>query len=102
VVNNGALVFSHSNTYTFGGAISGSGSVSQTGVGTVVLNGVNSYTGGTAIQRGTLRTGIAGALPAGGAVSIAPPARSTSTASARPSATSAAPRDRASFSATPR
>ncbi|WP_343547538.1 autotransporter outer membrane beta-barrel domain-containing protein [Ralstonia sp.] len=54
VTNNGALVFSRSDSVTFGGAISGSGSVTQAGAGTTVLSGANAYTGTTTVQAGTL------------------------------------------------
>ena len=39
VTNNGALVFNRGDTYTFGGLISGTGSVTQQGSGTTVLTG---------------------------------------------------------------
>ena len=54
VVNNGALVFDRSDSATLGGAISGSGSVTQAGTGTTVLAGNNSYSGATMVQAGTL------------------------------------------------
>ncbi len=60
VANNGALVFDRSNTLTFAGQISGSGSVSQIGAGTTVLTGNNAYAGGTTISAGTLQLGDGG------------------------------------------
>ncbi|RPJ92370.1 autotransporter outer membrane beta-barrel domain-containing protein [Achromobacter xylosoxidans] len=60
VANNGALVFDRSNTLTFAGQISGSGSVSQIGAGTAVLTGNNTYAGGTTISAGTLQLGDGG------------------------------------------
>jgi fibronectin-binding autotransporter adhesin len=54
VLNNGALAFNRSDTYSFGGVISGSGVVNQIGGGTTVLTAGNSYSGATAIQSGTL------------------------------------------------
>ena len=60
VANNGALVFDRSNTLTFAGQISGSGSVSQIGAGTTVLTGNNTYAGGTTISAGTLQLGDGG------------------------------------------
>jgi autotransporter-associated beta strand protein len=59
VVDNGALVFDRSD-FTFGGAISGSGSVSQIGLGTTILAADSSYTGGTTIAAGTLQLGSGG------------------------------------------
>ncbi|MGY4752010.1 autotransporter domain-containing protein [Pannonibacter sp. Q-1] len=41
-------------TATIATGISGSGAVSKTGVGTIVLSGSNSYTGGTLLNAGTL------------------------------------------------
>ncbi len=51
-----------SGTYTFsGGAITGIGSLTVSGVGgTLVLDSANSYSGGTYINAGTLNTGTAG------------------------------------------
>ena len=54
VANDGALAFDRSNNLTFDGIISGSGSVSQIGLGTTTLTGVNTYSGGTTITAGTL------------------------------------------------
>ena len=39
---------------TFGGAISGAGSLTKTGAGTLVLSGTDSYSGGTTVDAGTL------------------------------------------------
>ncbi|SEH14754.1 fibronectin-binding autotransporter adhesin [Sphingopyxis sp. YR583] len=54
VVNNGLFVFSRTDTQTFAGVISGSGSVDQNGAGTTILTGSNSYTGTTSVSAGTL------------------------------------------------
>jgi fibronectin-binding autotransporter adhesin len=58
-VNTGA------NTLTLGGVISGAGSISKTGTGTLVLNGANSYAGGTALTAGTITVGNDTALGGG-------------------------------------
>jgi len=55
VVDNGTFAIDRSDTYTFAGTISGSGSFVQMGSGTTVLNGTNSYNGGTTIGAGTLQ-----------------------------------------------
>ena len=60
VVNNGALVFNRADTATFAGAVSGTGSLAQTGPGTTVMAANNSYTGGTTIAQGTLQLGAGG------------------------------------------
>ena len=61
MANNGALAFNRSDTYTFGGRISGSGAVTQMGSGTTVLTADNRYTGLTTIAAGTLQLGAGGA-----------------------------------------
>ncbi|HEY9133204.1 MAG TPA: autotransporter-associated beta strand repeat-containing protein, partial [Dyella sp.] len=55
IADNAALVFDQNVDGTFTGAISGSGSVTKQGAGTLILNGANSYSGGTAISAGTLQ-----------------------------------------------
>jgi autotransporter-associated beta strand protein len=71
VANGGALVFNRSNTHSFGGVISGSGSLTQAGSGTTILAGNNLYSGTTTIAAGTLQVGAGGttgALGTGGVV----------------------------------
>ncbi|MBY4830889.1 autotransporter outer membrane beta-barrel domain-containing protein [Burkholderia dolosa] len=60
VTNNGTLAFDRSDTATFGGAVSGSGALTQIGTGTTVLTGNNTYAGGTTISAGTLQLGNGG------------------------------------------
>ena len=47
VIDNGTLTFNRSDTVTLFAPISGSGSVTQSGSGTLILSGNNSYSGGT-------------------------------------------------------
>ena len=54
MINNATLIFDQSNTGTFAGSISGSGSVQSRGQGNLTLSGVNTYRGGTTISAGTL------------------------------------------------
>jgi len=54
VLNNATLAFDRSNTYGFGGVISGSGVLQQNGTGKLILSAVNSYTGATMVTGGTL------------------------------------------------
>ncbi len=54
VVDEGLIVFNRSNAVTFGGTISGTGGVWQSGDGTTTLTGSNTYSGGTTIPNGTL------------------------------------------------
>lgn len=58
ISNNGTLGFNRSNTVTqgtdFANVISGTGGVRQSGSGTLILNGANTYTGQTVIRAGNL------------------------------------------------
>ncbi len=60
VIDNGALAFDRSDTITFGGMISGAGTVINLGPGTSTLTGANTYTGGTTISAGTVQIGNGG------------------------------------------
>lgn len=60
ILDNGALAFNRADTLTYGGAISGTGAVSQIGSGTTILTGASSYSGGTTIAAGTLQLGNGG------------------------------------------
>ncbi|MGO4392827.1 autotransporter outer membrane beta-barrel domain-containing protein [Variovorax sp. M-6] len=60
VTNNGTLAFSRSNDVTFGGVISGIGTVTKLGANTLTLTGDSTYGGGTTIAAGTLQLGNAG------------------------------------------
>ncbi|OXJ22576.1 hypothetical protein CFB82_40080, partial [Burkholderia sp. HI2714] len=53
VVDNAALAFNLGSPTTIANVISGGGSLTQAGAGTVVLTGNNTYSGGTAINAGT-------------------------------------------------
>ncbi|MFZ4288163.1 autotransporter-associated beta strand repeat-containing protein [Variovorax sp. HJSM1_2] len=63
VSNNGALSFNRNATYTYGGVVSGSGSVEQR-LGTLTLSGANTYAGGTAFNGGVLQVAGDGNLGA--------------------------------------
>jgi outer membrane autotransporter protein len=54
IANNSALVFNSDDGGVFRGDIWGTGSVTKTGTGQLVLSGRNSYSGGTTILGGTL------------------------------------------------
>ena len=52
-------------TWTYSGVISGSGSIRKIGAGTLVLNNVNTFTGGITITNGAVRADREGCLGAG-------------------------------------
>lgn len=60
IVDNASLVFDDAVGGTFAGDISGSGSVTKTNVGTVTFTGLNTYSGATLIDNGTLIVGPSG------------------------------------------
>ena len=59
ITNNGTFAFNHTGTLTqgtqFSNEITGSGNLTKTGVGTVILSGTNSYNGSTTVSNGELR-----------------------------------------------
>jgi outer membrane autotransporter protein len=54
IVNNAALVFSQNFDGTYAGGISGSGTLTKQGSGTLIMSGMNGYTGPTFVNGGTL------------------------------------------------
>ncbi len=62
VLDNALLALSRSDTVTFGNVISGSGGLTQTGPGTLILTASNTFSGGTTISGGSLTLGNANAL----------------------------------------
>lgn len=63
LLGNGTLTV---QSGTYNGIISGTGMLEKDTTGNLVLGGLNTYTGGTSILRGTVRLGPAGKLPEGG------------------------------------
>jgi len=70
LLNNGTLIFNRSNDSSATGSISGAGTVTKLGAGTLSLEGTNSYTGGTTIGAGAISLGSLGALGTSGAISF--------------------------------
>jgi autotransporter-associated beta strand protein len=54
VINNSVFAINRSDTFTFGGNISGTGSFQQLGSGMTILTAADSYSGGTTISAGVL------------------------------------------------
>jgi autotransporter-associated beta strand protein len=54
VTNNANLTFNNGSTQTFGGEISGTGSLTKIGAGALTLSGTNNYSGGTTVSAGSL------------------------------------------------
>jgi autotransporter-associated beta strand protein len=64
-------VSANSGTYTFsGGAITGSGSLTKSNAGTLVVQNTNSYSGSTTISGGTLRLSGSGSINSSSAISV--------------------------------
>jgi T5SS/PEP-CTERM-associated repeat protein/autotransporter-associated beta strand protein len=60
ITNNANLAFDRSDNVSFGGVISGTGTLTTIGGGMVTLTGANTFTGGTVIDAGTLQVGAGG------------------------------------------
>ena len=54
VIDNATFGFNRSNSYSFGGIISGSGALEQNGTGSTTLTATELYTGATTVNAGTL------------------------------------------------
>ena len=63
-------VGNNQSSTTFSGALSGSGSLTKIGAGTLVLSGSNSYGGGTNVEAGTLAINTGAALPEGTSLTV--------------------------------
>jgi autotransporter-associated beta strand protein len=68
IINHGDLTFNRSDSSTHGNQISGTGTVTKLGAGTITLTANNTYTGATAIDGGKLV--VDGSLSASSAVAI--------------------------------
>lgn len=68
-INAGTFEFAPSADLTYGSVISGAGKFAKSGSGRLILNGSNTFTGGTELKEGVLRAGNANAL-AGRALAV--------------------------------
>jgi fibronectin-binding autotransporter adhesin len=60
IVANSTLIFNRSDTFTFGGVISGTSAITHAGTGTLVLTGENVTTAALTVSGGTLQIGAGG------------------------------------------
>ena len=60
ILNHGALLFNRAGTLVYSNVVSGSGSMTKLGTGTLILTAANAYTGGTSVSAGTLQIGNGG------------------------------------------
>jgi autotransporter-associated beta strand protein len=65
VTDNGNLAFDRSDNITFGGLISGTGTLTQIGPGALTLTAANTYSGGTFLNGGTIVIGNNSAVGTG-------------------------------------
>ena len=71
VINHANLAFNRSDSFTVANQISGSGSLTKLGAGSLTLSGDNSYEGGTTVSAGTLQVGDGGTAGSLGSGDIA-------------------------------
>ncbi|MEZ5384027.1 MAG: autotransporter-associated beta strand repeat-containing protein [Prosthecobacter sp.] len=65
VINDASLILNRSDSFTFNNMMSGAGSLTKAGDGTVTIsNNANTYSGGTVVASGTLRIGASNSLGA--------------------------------------
>jgi autotransporter-associated beta strand protein len=75
IANHGRVIFNRSDAISQGtafgsNAITGSGSLTQAGAGTLTLTTNNTYTGGTTVSAGVLKNGVANALSTSGTLTV--------------------------------
>ena len=71
IANNAAFNYNSTASQTCSGVISGAGSLTQNGPGTLTLSGANSYNNATLINAGTLALGAGGSLATNSSIMLA-------------------------------
>ncbi len=71
VTDNASLIFNRYDAIIYGGVVSGSGGLTQAGAGTLILSGVNPYSGATYVTAGTLALTNAGTITASTNINLA-------------------------------
>ncbi|MBI5395855.1 MAG: autotransporter-associated beta strand repeat-containing protein, partial [Verrucomicrobia bacterium] len=72
IVNNGNLLFNHTNELEFPNSVNGIGSIIMIGSGVLILSGTNTYAGGTVVTNGVVGFLATNALPTSGLVTVEP------------------------------
>ncbi|CAN1535534.1 FhaB Large exoproteins involved in heme utilization or adhesion [Burkholderiaceae bacterium] len=62
VAGNGGLIFNQAGASTYSGVISGVGKFTKTGIGTLTIGNVNTYSLGTLVEQGTLSPSVLNAF----------------------------------------
>ncbi|MEK7865430.1 MAG: autotransporter-associated beta strand repeat-containing protein, partial [Planctomycetota bacterium] len=70
ILNNSSLVFDQVLGGTYEGVVSGTGTFTKQGAGSLQLNSAQTYTGATMVNEGILRLGASNLLPDGSAVTV--------------------------------
>jgi autotransporter-associated beta strand protein len=72
VIANAALTMTGTSNFELSGLVSGTAGIVKSGTSTVILSSANTYAGTTTVNNGTLRYGIASAIPSTSAVTLNP------------------------------
>src|SRR5262249_55807461 len=67
----GTIGVTDDNVLSYGGVITGSGSLTKTDTGTLFLSRMNTYAGATTVNAGALRAGVDNTLPSQTALTVA-------------------------------